>query len=37
MLVLFQLISPELLSMGYHDMDASEYRIQKEWKKENID
>jgi hypothetical protein len=24
------------LSMGYHDMDASEYRIQKEWKKENI-
>ena len=25
------------LSMGYHDMDASEYRIQKEWKKENID
>lgn len=25
------------LNMGYHDMDASEYRIQKEWKKENID
>lgn len=25
------------LNMGYHDMDESEYRIQKEWKKENID
>ena len=25
------------LNMGYYDMDASEYRIQKEWKKENID
>lgn len=25
------------LNMSYHDMDASEYRIQKEWKKENID
>lgn len=25
------------LDMGYHEMDASEYRIQKEWKKENID
>lgn len=25
------------LDMGYHDMDASEYRIQKEWKKEYVD
>lgn len=25
------------LDMRYHEMDASEYRIQKEWKKENID
>ena len=25
------------LDMGYYDMDASEYRIQKEWKKDNID
>lgn len=25
------------LDMGYYDMDASEYRIQKEWKKDKID
>ncbi len=25
------------LDMNYHDMDASEYQIQKEWKKDNID
>lgn len=25
------------LNMVYYDMDASEYRIQKEWKKDNID
>lgn len=24
------------LDMGYYDMDASEYRIQKEWKNDNI-
>lgn len=24
------------LDMGYHDMNASEYRIQKAWKKDNI-
>ena len=25
------------LDMGYYDMDASEYRIRKEWKKDKID
>ena len=25
------------LDMGYYDMDASEYRIQKEWKQDKID
>lgn len=25
------------LDMSYHDMNASEYRIQKEWKERNID
>jgi len=25
------------LDMGYYDMDASEYQIQKEWKKDKID
>lgn len=25
------------LDMDYYDMDASEYRIQKEWKKDKID
>lgn len=25
------------LNMGYHDMDSSEYKIQKEWKMNNID
>lgn len=25
------------LNMGYYDMDASEYQIQKEWKKDKID
>ena len=25
------------LDMEYYDMNASEYRIQKEWKKDNID
>ena len=25
------------LDMGYYDVDASEYRIQKEWKKDKID
>lgn len=29
-------IGGEILGMGYYDMDASEYRIQKEWKNDNI-